>query len=449
MTGLARRRITLRAMSPAAPVTRVMRLAALTTGALVVGSMALRVVNPYGAPAPDASDWVPHLWAMAAFLLVALAHAWAPTLAWTSLIVAASASALAAVGVVREVRALTGVEPVPSLGVLVAVALVVPPVIAAAYATSDGRRPRLLVAVAWAVSGALCAWLIGSFVTRTLVGQRGGVPEWVWLGVVGGLTAIGLVRDLAPAVVRTRVRLHDGAPAGEDTDEEAGTRRGGGAFTAVRIFVDELVPGREAGRAEAAELERGRLAADLHAEVLPSLRRALAEVERGGTVERLAADLRTAVDDVEALLVSRRSIVLEEMGLLSAIEWLAERTEDRSAVRVGILVEGDGTAGGAASRPPRDVERAAFRVAQLALDNVVRHAPGAAVEVRIAVAPTLVRLRITDDGDGPAINEAAAASMGRRGIADMRAEARACGATVELGRGAGGRGTVVDLSWPG
>ena len=120
--------------------------------------------------------------------------------------------------------------------------------------------------------------------------------------------------------------------------------------------------------------------------MLPSLRRALVEAESGGTVERLAADLRSAVDEVESLLVSRRSIVLEEMGLLAAIEWLAERIEDRSDVRVEIEVEGDtAVVGEAVTRPPRDAERAAFRVAQLALDNVVRHVPGGVAVVTIAV----------------------------------------------------------------
>ena len=218
---------------------------------------------------------------------------------------------------------------------------------------------------------------------------------------------------------------------------------------ALRVFLDELVPGREAGRAEAAESERGRLAADLHAEVLPSLRRALAEAESGGTVERLAADLRTAVDEVEAMLLARRSIVLEEMGLLSGLEWLAERTEDRSDVRVQILVEPDasGAASGTGARPPRDVERAAFRVAQLALDNVVRHAPGASVAVRVAVAPGRVHVRVEDDGEGPPIDEAGAARRGRRGLADMRAEAQATGASLQVGRGAGDRGTAIDYRW--
>ena len=418
-------------------MTRSMRLATIVTGVLIVSSLLLRVLNPFGLPPSDVSDWVPHLWAIGAFAVVILTQAWAPTLAWTALIVAASASALAAVGLVREVRTLTGDEPVPILGALVAVALVVPPLIAAAYATSDGRGNRPLLAVSWLVAGLLGLWLIGSFVARTLGGERGGVPEWLWLAVVGGLTAVGLARDLGPAFGRTRVRLRA-------TGAGAPSARRGSALSAVRVFVDELVPGREAGRAEAAASERGRLAADLHAEVLPSLRRALAEAEGGGTVERLAADLRTAVDEVESMLMARRSIVLEEMGLLAAIEWLAERIEDRSDVRVEIFVDGEGSAEGA--RPPREVERAAFRVAQLALDNVVRHAPGTLATVRLIATPGLVVLRISDDGDGPPIDEAAAARGGRRGIADMRAEARSCDASLVVGRAPDG-GAAIEFRW--
>jgi signal transduction histidine kinase len=322
----------------------------------------------------------------------------------------------------------------------VVVALLVPPAIAAAYATHDGRRPRAVAATAWLLAIGLGSLLVVNFLVRTLGGERGGVPEWAWLGVIGALLVLGLARDLRPAVTRTRARVAAGEAAGVTVGG-----RSGDALSVMRTFVDELVPGREAGRAEAAEDERGRLAADLHAEVLPSLRRALAQAEDGGTVERLAADLRAAVDEVESLLVARRSIVLEEMGLLAGVEWLAERVEDRSDVRVEIEVEAADALGG---RPPRDVERAAFRVAQLALDNVVRHAPGCTALVAVAASAAAVRLRIQDDGDGPRVDELAAARGGRRGISDMRAEARACGATLEIGCGMDGRGTSVELRWP-
>ena len=322
---------------------RAFKLAALTTGALIAMSLALRVLNPFGVPAPDVSDWVPHLWALGAFTVVALTHSWAPTIAWSALIVGATAAAYGVEGIAREYRALQG-DPTPALAILLTVALSIPPLVAAAYATAGtagGRRARSVDAAAWAGAIGLSALLIWALVRRALDAERGGVPGWAWLGIIAVLWGLGLSRDLRPAVVRTRTRLRtEGRP-----------NRPGAAFVALRVFLDELVPGREAGRAEAAESERGRLAADLHAEVLPSLRRALAEAESGGTVERLAADLRTAVDEVEAMLLARRSIVLEEMGLLSGLEWLAERTEDRSDVRVQILVETD--ASGPASRDGR------------------------------------------------------------------------------------------------
>ena len=103
--------------------------------------------------------------------------------------------------------------------------------------------------------------------------------------------------------------------------------------------------------------------------------------------------------------------------------------------------------GEAVTRPPRDAERAAFRVAQLALDNVVRHVPEGVAVVTIAVAPAEIRLRIEDDGPSRRIDEAAAVRAGRRGIADMRAEAASCGGTLALGPGSGGRGTAVAFDW--
>jgi signal transduction histidine kinase len=419
---------------PAQGMTRALRLAVLASGALVTVSFALRLVNPFGAPEPQASDMVPHLWGIGALLLVLLTHAWAPTLAWVALVIGSAASALGVVGLVREVRADGSGEPAPLLGALVVVALLVPPAVAAAYATHDGRRPRVVAGGAWLAVALLGSVLAVAFLARTLGGERGGLPEWAWDAVIALLLGIGLARDLRPAVARTRARV----AAGEATGAA-------GALMMLRIFVDELVPGREAGREAAAEGERGRIAADLHAEVLPSLRRALSEAEAGGTVERLAADLRAAVDEVESLLAARRSIVLEELGLLAAVEWLAERVEDRSDVRVEIEVGASHAAGG---RPPREVERAAFRVAQLALDNVVRHAAGATATVQVASGAREVRLRIEDDGDAPPIDEDAATRRGRRGIADMRAEARACGASLSVGKRRDGTGTAVELRWP-
>lgn len=413
-------------------MTRALRLATAATAALVGLSLLVRLANPFGAPPPSVSDYVPHLWGIGALIILLLSQTWAPTLAWTASIVATTASALGTLGMVREHRGLTGDRPEALLDTLLVITLMVPPIVAGAYATADRRRRVVVTAAVWIGVIGVASVLVERLVRRAFGADSGGLPQWAWLACIGAIMVVGLARDLRPAFVRTRARL---------------ATSHGTPLSALRVLVDELVPGREAGRAEAVESERGRLAADLHADVLPSLRRALAGAEAGGTVERLAADLRAAVDEVESLLVARRSIVLEEMGLLAAIEWLAERIEERSAVRVGIEVDG-GSVEANEERPPREVERAAFRIAQLALDNVVRHAPGSSVRVRLAVRQAAIRCEIEDDRAGAPIDEAAAARSGRRGIADMRAEARACGGALELGRGPHGRGTAVRFHWP-
>ena len=429
-------------------MTRAFRLSTIAAAALVGGSFLLRLVDPFGAPPPSPEDLVPHLWGIAALLTVALTRSWAPAVAWVALVIGAAASALGAVGLVRDIRTATGDDQVPLLGAIVTVALLVAPAIGAAYATHDGHRSRPVIALAWGTVLVLGGALSIAFVARAMGGEGGGVPEWSWMAVIAVLLVTGLTRDLGPVAGRTRARTAAPGATGRGRDAAGptgGGATGAGALSVARIFLDELVPGREAARAAAAEAERGRIAADLHADVLPALRQALAEAEAGGTVERLAADLRSAVDEVESLLTTRRSIVLEELGLVPALEWLAERVEERSPVRVEIEVDEAGPSDG---RPPREVERAAFRIAQLALDNVVRHAPGATVRVAVAAGSTGVRLRVVDDASSPPIDETGALRRGRRGIADMRAEARACGAAVEVGRGRDDLGTLIGLRWP-
>ena len=436
-------------------MSRALGLASVAAAALVGGSLLVRLANPFGGPSPTLSDLVPHLWGVGAILVLVLTRSWAPTLAWSASLVGATAAALGAVGLVREVRGVIGDGSVPALDAWVGLALLVPVMIAAAYATADGRRPVAVRAAAWATVIAVAAVLGANFVRRTLGLDNGGMPEWLWLLTVAVLATIGLARDLGPALSRSRARLAAGEARGDRTR---------GALTAMRVLVDELVPGREAGRAEAVETERGRLAADLHADVLPSLRRALAEAEAGGTVERLAADLRTAVDEVESLLLSRRSIVLEEIGLLAGVEWLAERVEERSEVRIEIEVGGDGPGSGQDGPGSGDADRRpawrrlgrrgrssgprfASRSWPSTTSSGTRRAPRSSFPS--PSQPDAVRLSIEDDGDRPPVNEAAAARSGRRGIADMRAEAQACGAALEVGRGRDGRGTSVRFAWPG
>jgi len=92
------------------------------------------------------------------------------------------------------------------------------------------------------------------------------------------------------------------------------------------------------------------------------------------------------------------------------------------------------------------VERAFFRVALLALDNVVRHAEGSTARVLLATTAEGLRLEITDDGRAGDRRGANAGAAPGRGLADMRSEAVAVGGALTIV--SSDPGTRVELAWP-
>jgi two-component system sensor histidine kinase NreB len=242
------------------------------------------------------------------------------------------------------------------------------------------------------------------------------------------LLAFGALGDVRAAVIRADARAAaSGAPL-----------TGGPALDRVTEILRELLPGVDPGEA-AVEAERTRLAGDLHATVLPALRRAIAEVEAGGPPELLAERLRTVDIELERLMADRWPVVLDTFGLVPALEELAEGLERDSSVTVELSVESD------TGRPPRHVERAAWRAAQVALDNAIRHASASRLSVSIATAAERLALTIDDDGVGFVVGEAS--GRAGRGIADLarRAESVGAGASVES---APGVGTTIRFRWP-
>jgi signal transduction histidine kinase len=176
------------------------------------------------------------------------------------------------------------------------------------------------------------------------------------------------------------------------------------------------------------------------------LRQVLTDAERGVPPERLATSLREVLSEVEAVGAVQHPVQLEIGGLVAALEWLAERVEGRSRVPVELVVADP--SGSEPGEPPSDVAAAAFRIAALALDNVARHAPGCEAVVNVRVEATAIDLSICDSGPGigPAALEAARAA-GRRGLADMAAEAMESGGTLEVGPGSEDAGTCVTFAW--
>jgi signal transduction histidine kinase len=416
-------------------------LAALLLTILLAG-LRLGFVGPLPPPSPD--DLLRLLVAVALLLVVGLAHRTHPTLAWLATIGAAAVVAVDLAIYARQVRSLVDAVAWQWLAIAVSLASILAVATAAAYAAS---RPALrggrytvegTVAATLGISG-VAVWALNN-PADSLFGLGEGSP----IGSLGAVTRTFLAGTLAFTVVGA---VGDALPSAERAWRRAGLLHPTPAPRAARVrawlpaLADELSWGRRRART-AVLAERSRLAADLHADVVPGLRRALADAERGAPPEALAASLRDVLSEVEAVGGERHAVQLDIGGLVPALAWLAERVERRSDVTVTIDVSDTETS------PPSEVAAAAFRIAGLALTNVTWHAPGSQVAIDVRADADAVDLTIVDDGPGitsEAIAHAQAA--GHRGIADMAAEAAACGGSVDVGRRPDGPGTLVSFRW--
>ncbi len=305
------------------------------------------------------------------------------------------------------------------------------PIVGALYAV-DATRQMARIARFVAI-GAVSLYLVGwaaSYATA-----RG---DWVALRNVAvvltvGIAAVAFSATIASAFARARARSGGGlstlAPA-----------------VALGLVVDDLVPGRNRTRLTAIERERARLATELHADVIPDLSATIRSIEEGGSADEAAQRLRAIAADLRELMGDRRLSVLEELGLVPALEWLVEQVEARTGVRVELDVEGVPL--GSEARPPRDVELAAYRVCQQALDNALLHARPRNIRVRLDVDAGHAELEVSDDGVGiRAGDEERALRAGHLGLVDIRGRAASIGAVLQIGARPGG-GTMVLLRWP-
>ncbi len=350
---------------------------------------------------------------MTALLLAVIAWGLAPTLAWW----------LMAVPPLAVLAAASDFVSAP-LAFLLAVA---PPAVVALYAAERTRRLHPIVPLVVAVLAVATGWLLA----YQLRFDSWAAPRDFSGAVAVSLLGLGTAGVVRAAAWRAGARL---------------TRTGAGHVgrsALAAAMIDELIPGRAHSRLRAIELERTSLAADLHAEVLPDLAAVIRSVDAGLDPTEAVARLRAVADELRELMSERRSSVLDELGLLPALEWLAERIEERTNVTVEIEVRGDDVA-----RAPRDVELAAYRIAQQAIDNALVHGRPTRIELGIEIAGDRLALQVSDDGAGISADaERRAMRAGRLGLADMRARAAAISGSFRIWRRPEG-GTTAELRWP-
>jgi PAS domain S-box-containing protein len=185
---------------------------------------------------------------------------------------------------------------------------------------------------------------------------------------------------------------------------------------------------------EVQEQERRHLARELHDEIgqaLTGLKLALEMSARLPPAEVLASldeaqrQLRELTGRVRDLSFLLRPTMLDDLGLLPALLWLVERHAAKTGLRV------DFEHAGLERRLPPGVETAAYRIAQEALTNVVRHARTREARLRVWLDGGLVRVQVEDRGVGFDY-EAALAAGASNGLSGMHERAGLLGGRVAL-----------------
>ncbi|HEV2376403.1 MAG TPA: sensor histidine kinase [Streptosporangiaceae bacterium] len=326
-------------------------------------------------------------------------------------------------------------------------------------------RPPLREAPFWAVQavvvGLAAAHLVVDWASPPLT-VPAGIPVALLLAPVSyAALRYGLAGSVATAAWGALLWLpdlllpHDRGHVANDLIELA-------LVMAVAVFVGYHIDseGRERARArrfaglllQAQEDERKRIARGLHDEplqLLVALARSLERLEgtpgAGAALVGGLGGARQQTLDVaarlRAVVAGLRPPALEQLGLVAALRGLLASIGESDEVDAELHVTGTEV------RLPPDTELAAFRIAQEAVTNVVRHAGTSRLELRLTFANGAMSLCVADHGRGfdlAGLDQRPGG--GHLGLLGMRERAALRGGRLTV-RTAPGQGTAVEVTF--
>jgi PAS domain S-box-containing protein len=199
---------------------------------------------------------------------------------------------------------------------------------------------------------------------------------------------------------------------------------------------------------EAQEAERARISRELHDEIgqaLAAVKLNLQAIGRLSDDARVTAQVRDGVSIVDSTVVEVRNLsrdlrpsVLDDLGLIAALQWYLGRQGERARLEIGF------TPPAHLPRPSREIETACYRIVQEALTNVVRHAGAASVDVEVTMDGADFVLTVRDDGRGfdLSLQSRERTPSTHLGLVGMRERAEKAGGVLSISSSPGA-GTVV------
>jgi PAS domain S-box-containing protein len=205
----------------------------------------------------------------------------------------------------------------------------------------------------------------------------------------------------------------------------------------------------------AQEEERKRISRELHDEsvqalvVLSRQLDALASNDKGlsednrARLEELRQQTNNVMQGIRRLSQDLRPAVLDSLGLLATLEWLASDVTEYSGIKTKVNIHGK------ERRLPEEVELVLFRITQEALRNMWRHSQATSAEITVEFDESKIKITVSDNGKGFALPKTMGdlARDGKLGLAGMEERARLVGGTLTA-KSQPGKGASITIELP-
>ncbi|OIO84314.1 MAG: hypothetical protein AUK32_08780 [Candidatus Aquicultor secundus] len=206
---------------------------------------------------------------------------------------------------------------------------------------------------------------------------------------------------------------------------------------------------------KAHEDERLRISRDLHDSTAQNIIAMLRQVEKFSEENTqfsddklkflwsLHAELKETLQEIRELSRDLRPSVLDNLGLLPAVEWLVEQLKNDHSIKATLEVTGKD------HRFAPELEITLFRIIQEALRNITKHSLASEVKVNIELNDGETMVTICDNGQGfnLPVTTGELSRQGKLGIDGMQTRARLVGGTFSIVTNPG-EGTTINVTIP-
>jgi signal transduction histidine kinase len=219
---------------------------------------------------------------------------------------------------------------------------------------------------------------------------------------------------------------------------------------AKREFDTQHVYLQEITRAQ--EEERKRIARELHDSTAQNLIALLHQLEnflddksklpvsQAKSLWSFYERIRDILQEVRRFSRDLRPSILDDLGLMPALEWLVEETKSNYGIEASLTKTGE------ERRLSPEAELLFFRIVQESLANIQKHAQATKAEVKVEFAANLFSITISDNGKGfnPPENISGLLHSGKLGLAGMAERVQLLGGNIRVASDPG-RGTIVHV----